>query len=46
VAERGPDSSVSIANRIPVEVRFSAPVKAGPGAPQPPVQRVPGLSRG
>jgi hypothetical protein len=33
-------------DRIPVETRFSAPVQTGPGATQPPVQWLPGLSRG
>ena len=33
-------------DRIPVGTRFSAPVLAGPGPTQPPVQEVPGLSRG
>ena len=33
-------------DRIPVGARFSAPVQTGPGPTQPPVQWVPGLSRG
>ena len=33
-------------DRIPVEARFSAPVQTGPGAHQPPIQWVPGLSQG
>ena len=33
-------------DRIPVGARFSTPVQTGPGAHQPPVQWVPGLSRG
>jgi hypothetical protein len=33
-------------DRIPVGARFSAPVQIDPGAPQPPVQWIPGLSQG
>ena len=53
--ESGPGSSVGIAtelragrsgDRIPVKARFSAPIQTGPGPTQPPVQWVPGLSRG
>ena len=32
-------------DRIPVEARFSARVQTDPGAPQPPIQWVPGDSR-
>ena len=33
-------------DRIPVEAKFSAPVQTVPGAHQPPIPWVPGLSRG
>jgi hypothetical protein len=51
----GRDSSVGIATRYGLdgpgiesrwEARFCAPVQTGPGATQPAIQWVPGLSRG
>jgi len=33
-------------DRIPVGVRFSAPIQTGPGATQPPIQCIPVLSQG
>jgi hypothetical protein len=54
-ASCGPGSVVGIATGYGLDgpgiksrggARFSAPVQTGPGAPQPPVQWVPGLSRG